>query len=232
MSDPTQPERGSEQPSEGLPIPKLETPSQASPSSVDTDAIVKQVEERLRREIRQAQSMKDKETAAANKKLGIDDLSELEAMGATIPENVKTEYRFRQLETQRGTDNSPARQAPSPGNGAELTATDVSEVVKNYQLDANQPEVLEALRSTYRNRDHFEATMARLAMAKTKQPQPTPAESGSLQAPPPAGGTDLKGLQAAYEKRRDEIAQTQRGDAKIKALSDLKVEYRGRGLNI
>lgn len=231
MTLPTQPERGAEQPGSDLPIPKLETPSPASPSSVDTDAIVKQVEERLRREIRQAQSMRDKESAAS-KKVGIDDLSELEALGATIPDHVKNEYRFRRLESGAPANNSPVQSTPSPGNGAALTAQDVSEVVKNLRLDANDADVINALRGTYRNRDHFEATMANLALARVNQPQPSPAESASLQASPPSGGQDLKGLQAAYEKRRNEIAQTMNGDAKIKALSDLKVDYRGRGLNI
>jgi hypothetical protein len=183
MTEPTQPERsGTEQPSEGLPIPTLETPSTASPSSVDTNAIVEQVAERLRREIRQAQSTKDKEISAIKKGLGISDLSELEAMGATIPENVKLEYRLRQIEGQGAADNSPVQKAPSPGNGAALTAQDVSEVVKKFQLDANDADVIGALRGTYRNRDHFEATLANMALARVNRPQPSAAESTTIQS--------------------------------------------------
>jgi hypothetical protein len=181
MTEPTQPERGVEQPSTELPIPKLETPSSvSSPSSVDIDAIAEQAAEKIRREIRQAQSTKDREVAAIKKSLGITELAELEAMGVQIPENVKTEYRLRQIESQRSPDNSPVQRPSSPGNGAALTAQDVSEVVKQYQLDANTPEVLEALRGTYRNRDHFDATMARLAMAKVNRPQASAAESPSI----------------------------------------------------
>jgi hypothetical protein len=183
MTEPTQPERsGTEQPSEGLPIPTLETPSTASPSSVDTNAIVEQVAERLRREIRQAQSTKDKEISAIKKGLGISDLSELEAMGATIPENVKLEYRLRQIEGQGAADSSPVQKAPSPGNGAALTAQDVSEVVKKFQLDANDADVIGALRGTYRNRDHFEATLANMALARVNRPQPSAAESTTIQS--------------------------------------------------
>jgi hypothetical protein len=153
MTLPTQPERGTEQPGEGLPIPKLETPSTAGPSSVDTDAIVKQVAEQLRREIRQAQSTKDKNAELVRRTPGINDLSELEAMGATIPENVKLEYRLRQIEGQQPAEGSPVQKPSSPGNGAALTAADVSEVVKKFNLDANDPDVIGALRGTYRNRD-------------------------------------------------------------------------------
>jgi hypothetical protein len=183
MTLPTQPERGTEQPSEGLPIPKLETPlSDSSPSSVDTDAIVKQVTENLRRELRMAQSTKDKEIATIKKTLGISDLSELEAMGATIPENVKLEHRLRQLESQRTAEGSPEGTS-SPGNGAGLTAQDVTEVVKKFQLDANDTEVIGALRGTYRNRDHFEATLASMALARVNRPQPSAAESAAISTP-------------------------------------------------
>jgi len=181
MTEPTQPERAAEQSSTELPIPKLETPSPvSSPSSVDIDAIADKVAEKIQRDLRMAQSKKDKNAELIKKTYGVSDLSELEELGVQIPENVKTEYRFRQLEQQRTVDNSPTQQTPSPGNGAALSAQDVSEVVKNFNLDANTPEVLEALRGTYRNRDHFEATLARLAMAKANKPQPSAAESSSL----------------------------------------------------
>ena len=210
MTDPTQPERGTEQPSEGLPIPKLETPSSASsPSSVDTDAIVKQVTENLRRDLRMAQSTKDKNAELIRKTPGINDLSELEAMGATIPDHVKNEYRFRYLEQQRQAPDSPEQKAPSPGSGAALTAQDVSEVVQKFQLDANDTEVLEKLRGTYRNRDHFEATLAQMALARVNRPQPSAADAASLnagRAPSPDKAAEIeKGYQA-------EIAAIPRGN--------------------
>jgi hypothetical protein len=201
MTLPAQPERDAEQPGSDLPIPKLETPSPASPSSVDTDAIVKQVAEQLRREIRQAQSTKDKEIDAIKKGLGIGDLTELEAMGATIPENAKLEIRLRNLEAQRSAGNSPAQDPSSPGNGAGLTAQDVSEVVKKLQLDANDADVINALRGTYRNRDHFEAAMAGLALARINRQTPSPAEAPSLQSPPaPSSTVDVEALSAEHSR--------------------------------
>jgi hypothetical protein len=232
MTDPINPEGGAEQVNPELPTPKFTDASPGSAtSSMDpealTEAILKRLDPILEKKM---QSTKDKRIANIEKRLGIQDLEELKAMGATIPDNVLTEYRFRQLEESR--QSAPSSQAPtSQGSGATLTATDVSEVVKNYQLDANTPEVLDALRGTYRNRDHFEATMAKLALKRTTIPQPSAAEAASLQTPA-ASAAGVKDLQSAYEKKRNEIAQTLRGDAKVKALSDLKVDYRGRGLNI
>ncbi len=222
MTEPTQPERsGTEQPSEGLPIPTLETPSTASPSSVDTNAIVEQVAERLRREIRQAQSTKDKEISAIKKGLGISDLSELEAMGATIPENVKLEYRLRQIEGQGAADNSPVQKAPSPGSGAALTAQDVSEVVKKFGLDANDAEVIEKLRGTYRNRDHFEATLAQTALARANKSAPDATATATINTHSTAAPNKAADIEKGYLA---EIAQIPRGNTH--AVSQAKAKWR------
>jgi hypothetical protein len=212
MTLPTQPERGAEQPSEGLPIPKLETPSPASsPSSVDIDAIAKQVADKIQRDLRMAQSNKDKEIAAIKKRLDMPDLAELEAMGATIPENVKTEYRFRNLE-QRPSESSPEQPASSPGNGAALTAQDVSEVVKKFNLDANEPDVLDVLRGTYRNRDHFEASLASLALARVNRPQPSAAESSAISAGAVSQSVDVNQL-------NNEVTQLARNPSRPGAMA-------------
>jgi hypothetical protein len=159
-----------------------------------------------------AQSTKDKRIAQLEKRLGMSDLAELEEQGVQIPENVKLEYRLRNLETQRP---APESQAPtSQGSGASLTTQDVSEVVKQYQLDANSPEVLEALRGTYRNRDHFEATLAKVALARVNRPQPSAAESAAPVTESSAPTKDtasmiarLNELQKFPSKNRAEIAK-------------------------
>lgn len=214
MTEPTQPETGKEPASQELPIPKLENASSGGPtSSVDIDAIAKQVAERIQNDLRMAQSTKDKEIAKIKKQLGIGDLSELEEMGAQIPDNVKLEYRLRQIETARTPESSPSQPTSSPGNGAALSAQDVSEVVKNFNLDANSADVIEALRGTYRNRDHFEATLARMAMAKANKPTGSAAESPALEsAPASSSKTDvnvlinrLSALQKEPTKNKEEI---------------------------
>lgn len=220
MSDLQTPERGAEQASAELPIPKLETPSPvSSTSSVDTAAIVKQVAEELRKELKMAQSTKDKEIAKIKRKLGIDDLKELEERGATIPADVKLEYRLQQLE-QGSSAEAPEQPKSSPGNGAELTATDVSEVIQSYQLDANDAQVLEKLRGTYRNRDHFQATMAEIALARATKSTPTPAASTTLTSS--AGKTVINETQA--EEKYGELGSLLKNPtmnaAKIKALTE------------
>jgi uncharacterized protein (UPF0147 family) len=114
------------------------------------------------------------------------------------------------------------------GNGGTVTES-AAQVISELKLDANSVDVISILGKGY-NAEKQELELRRLAM-RPNQPQPSAAEGASLQTPAaPAAG--VKDLQSAYEKKRDEIAQTLRGDAKVKALSDLKVDYRGRGLNI
>lgn len=221
MTDQTNPERGAEQTSAELPIPKLETPSPASsPSSVDTDAIVKKVADELRKEIRMAQSTKDREVKAIKERLGIGDLAELEAMGVTIPDNVKHEYRFRQLEGKPGSDSS-GQQPSSSGSGAALTEQEVSEVVGRLKLNANDADVIEKLRGTYRNRDHFEATMTNLALTQATRQPPSASSASALVS---SGTTEPADLLVEYNAKATKV----RGNA----LIELKMEYRKKGLDI
>lgn len=183
MSDDLQtPESGTEQASQGLPIPKLEGASPvSSTSSVDTKALAAEVAKLLKPDFeRVAQSTKDKRIAALEKKLGASDLAELESMGVQVPENVKLEYRLRNLEGGHTSEPAQVQSPSSNGNGEALTAQDVSEVIKEFQLDANNAVVLEKLRGTYRNRDHFQAEMAKIALAQVNRQPPSPASSTSL----------------------------------------------------
>jgi len=181
MAEPNQTEGGQEQVNQELPTPKFtETSADSATSRVDTKALAAEVAKLLKPDFEKvAQSTKDKRIAALEKKLGVGDLAELEELGAQIPDSVKMEYRFRQLETQHQTESS--EQTPtSQGSGATLTAQDVSEAVKQFNLDANNADVIEALRGTYRNRDHFEATLAKLAISKTNKPAPSAADSTTI----------------------------------------------------
>lgn len=217
MTDPNQSETGQEQASQGLPIPKLEQPSAGgTPSSVDTAAIVKQVTESLRQELRMAQSTKDKEIAKIKKQLNIRELDELEEMGVSIPDNVKLEYRFRQLEQEHQQPTQPTQALP--GNSAALTAQDVSEVIKNAKLDANDAEVLEALRGTYRDRNHFEATLYKMALTRATQSPPSPAASTTLNAPPAQiSATDIQGK---VNKLNEYLKQPSKHKDEIKKLKE------------
>src|SRR5258706_13736746 len=141
MTDPNTTVSGTDGSNSEPPIPKFENNSSASPTSgVDTKALAKEVAELLRPDFEKvAQSTKDKRIAAIEKRLGVGDLAELEGLGVKIPDEIKTEYRFRQLEQER-TSNPTSQQASPPGNGAALTAQSVSEIVKKLNLDANDAE--------------------------------------------------------------------------------------------
>lgn len=204
MADQPNPESGQGAASSELPIPKLETPSaDSSTSVVDTEAIAKRVADILRPDIEKTvQSTKDKRIARIEKQLGVGELSELEELGVQIPENVKMEYRLRDIERSRQSPEVPGQTTTSQGSGATLTAKDVSEVVSGLKLDANDAEVLEALRATYRNRDHFEASMARIALNKSNKPTPSAASTTTMTTTPtpPTDRPDVSALSAEYSR--------------------------------
>lgn len=229
--DPKTPESGQEQANQELPIPKFENASaDSSTSRTDTDAIAKAVLSQLMPEIeKKLQSTKDKRIAEIEKRLNAGQFAELEEMGAQIPENVKLEYRLRELE-QRTTQ--PAK-TTSQGSGVQMTAQDVLQVITDLKLDANDAAVIEALKSPYRNRDHFEASMARLALTRASKqpPSPSAAPAGNVPLSPPT--SDETEVVAAYEK---EMAALPRGSASIYARAEIKKKYRElarkRGFNL
>lgn len=219
--DPTTPERGAEPESAELPIPKLSAPSPvSSPSGTDIDAIAEKVAEKIQRDLRMAQSKKDKNAELVKRTYGISDLAELEALGATIPENVKLEYRLQQIEGARQQPPASSQPPSSNGNGEALTAQDVQTVVKNLSLDANDAEVLEKLRGTYRNRDHFEATMSQLALSRVTKSPPSPASSTALSG----GKTTPDNEKTVITNYEAELAKIPRGN--VLAVSNLKAKYR------
>lgn len=218
MTDNKTPEGGAEVASEGLPIPKLEKPSpDSATSSVDTEAIAKKVAEILKPDFEKvAQSTKDKRIAALEKRLGLGDLAELEEMGVTIPDSAKMEYRLRLLE--RRPEESSDKPQPSQGSGEKgFTAQYVSEVIKENNLDANDPQVLELLRGTYRNNDHFEAVMAKAALARVNRP------AGSVSAAPvirSTGETTQAGEKELVEKYTQEMTAARGRPAELKAIKE------------
>ena len=183
MTEETKPEGGAEAVIQEMSIPKITEPSPVSAtSSVDTDALTEAILKKLEPIFdKKMQSTKDKRIAEIEKKLKLSDFAELEEMGAQIPDNVKLEYRFRELESGRP---GSGQNATSQGSGATLTAQDVSEVVQKYKLDANDAEVIEKLRGTYKNRDHFELSLAQVALARVNKPTPSAADAGTIKTEP------------------------------------------------
>jgi hypothetical protein len=226
MTETTQSEGGAEQVNQELPTPKFTEASPVSAtSSVDAEALALKVAKILRPDFEKvAQSTKDKRIAQIEKRLGLGDLAELEELGAQIPDNVKLEYRFRQLESER--QKPDPQPTTSQGSGANLAAQEVSEVVKKFKLDANDPEVIEALRGTYRNRDHFEVSLAQMALARANRPTPSAANAATISSSPPAPSKDVEQLTAEYKTNM----RAARGD-KAK-LSSLRDDYKKKGVDV
>ena len=114
------------------------------------------------------------------------------------------------------------------GNGAAVTES-AAQVISELKLDANAADVVSILA---KGLDPEKQELELRRLATRPRPQPSPADSPSLQSGPPSGGQDEKSLRASYDKEITQIAQTQRGDAKIKAIADLKIKYREKGVNV
>ena len=96
---------------------------------------------------------------------------------------------MNELEEKVNKQPAKSQNISSGGSGDQLTAQDVSQVLTDFGLDSNQPDVIEVLRGTYKDRYHFEATMARLALNKANGVNPSP--SAAPVGNPPTSQTNL-----------------------------------------
>lgn len=203
------------------PTPTFTEASKASsPSGLDAKALAKEVAEILRPDFEKvAQSTKDKRIARLEKAVGID-LSELEEMGVTIPENVKTEARLRRLEAR---ESAPVQEASS-GRGDSSDSEQASKVMQEAGIDANSPEGIGLLRGTYRNLDHFRAEAYSLKLRLANRPAPSPSAAPAAQAEASPQGTDAEALKKEWTK----FLQDNRGNKF--AIQQKRTEMRKKGL--
>lgn len=201
---------------EGVPTPTF-TEKTDSPTS-NVDELAKKVAELLSPTIEnKVKSLQDKRFSSIEKKLG--GLEELEQLGATIPESVKTEYRNRELnqrleEIEKRTSSSP--QTNSQGSG-KVEANEWSRVIEEVGLDLKSPETISFLRGEYRNVDHFTAEAYKLRDKIKSQPKPSIETSPSVTGKSPSNqgkeavAEELAKLQANPSKdnkaRRAELAK-------------------------
>ncbi len=205
---------GEEQVNEEVPTPKFtETSRDSATSALDPVEIAKQVADILRPDFeKMAQSTKDKRIAALEKKVG--SLAELEEMGVTIPENVKTEYRQRELDQRikelesRGT----ASTQNSQGSG-KVETSEWSRIIDEVGLDTKSPEYIGFMRQEFRNLDHFEAEANRLKRRMDSKPNPSIETSPSLNGKLPVQKDDaallaeLQELQKTPTKNQKRMAE-------------------------
>lgn len=233
MADETQLE-SSQTGEQELPTPEF-SETGASSTSSGADEIVSKLLPQLEQIIeRKVQSTKDKRISDIEKALGGRNkiLAELESEGVNIPKEVRTQMQIRELEERLA--QQPAQPAPASVDGSTQQKAAVSEAIaelNRYGLDPNDAGFIELLRGKYANRADFDLKVSRYVVGKLAPPKPAnPADV--VQAPVKSGATEKSPaqLEQDYQKEAMQIVQTTRGDQKARALADLKVKYRGMGL--
>jgi hypothetical protein len=221
-----------------LPTPQF-SGSDGSPTSTDADALVSRLAEKLMPQLeetieRKAKSLQDKRFSKIERALGVRSgvLAELEELGTTVPKDVQSELRLRELE-ERITQQSN-QPAPVSDNGLSRQKAAVAEAIaelKKYELDPNDAGFIELLRGQYANRGEFDLKVSRYVVGKLA-PQ-KPANPADVVQPPVRSGATEKGpaqLEADYQKEMAAIVQNTRGEHKLRAITDLKDKYRKAGL--
>lgn len=219
MTDPTL-ESAKEPVKQESPTPVFtETSPAKPPSTPDISSLAAEVAKQLRPDFEKiAQSTKDRRFSEIEKRLGI---SELEELGATIPDNVKLEYRLRELEAQKARVQEPIQGRVEQQNNEQVAA-----VIKELNLDANSPETISLLRGTYRNLDHFQAEAAKLRLKQLNQ------KPSDLSAAPAMQVNSAQQDKSVDAKTDDYIKDMKaaRGDKlKLKAIQE---KYKKEGVDI
>ena len=223
-----------------LPTPQFSETGDSS-TSMDVDVIVNKVVERLSPTLDQtiekkAKSLQDKRFSKIEKELGIRSgvLAELEEAGVEIPKEVRTEMRLRELEERQ--PQTTTQPAPVRDNGlsrAAAAATEAIAELQRYELDTNDADFIKLLRGQYPNRAAFDLEVQRHIVSKLKPTKPAnPADV--VQPPVKSGASGEKSpaqLEQEYQKEMSAIAQTKRGDEKLRAIAATKAKYREAGLN-
>lgn len=225
-----------------LPTPTFSEQA-SSPTSPDADSIVRQVLAQVEPLIdRKVQSTKDKRLSKIERALGgrLDLLEELEGEGVTVPPEVKTQMQIRDLQDRLSQPQSqPETPMPARDDGSSTQRQAVNEAVAEltkYNLTPDA-QFIELCRGRYSDRASFDLAvkgyiLGRVAPTQSPTP-PSPATITQAASTTPAHGKKSPAeLRTEYDNKIRKIAQTQKGDAKIKAITDLKAEYREAGLEV
>lgn len=180
----------------GLPQPKFSEPTPASPTSAlspdqiaaFSSALKPIIEDTIDRKFK---STTDKRFSRLEKlEKGEDILKEvltsLKEQGVVLPPQLEQQYQIREAVERelsaRGVV-SPTDKSISSGTPNQVDTFNVVDDLKTFELDTNNPEVLNALRGQYRNHDHFLAELGKLKVRLSKPSTPSDTVS-----PAPAGG--------------------------------------------
>lgn len=195
----------------GTPNPQSSSGTDASSSSFDAAKLQSLIEgfgkriEEIDARTKSLQGDKDRAVVKTKKeveelKAKIAEYEKLKSKGLE-PDEALDEMDFRstvrQLQDQLGKLNSvPSQTAGNGAGGADTTA----QVLKAAQLDANTPEVIDLIRQYGNNPVEFAVRAGELRAKATNRPQPSAAESASIQASPPSQSVDVDALAAEHAK--------------------------------
>ncbi len=217
MSDETQLE-SSPSGEQELPTPSFSDQGVSSTSSGADEIVSKllpQIEQIIERKV---QSTKDKRISEIEKVLGGRDkiLAELEASGVSIPKDVRSELRMRDLEERLSQQTpQPAPQRDDGSSTQKAAVTDAIAELNKYGLQSNDADFIGLLRGNYKTRAEFDLAVSRHVVNKLA-PQSPPSPAGLTQ--PPATSTsrgndvaamiaELNAWQKQPSKYKEQIAK-------------------------
>lgn len=133
--------------------------------------------------------------------------------------------------------NQSNSQPVAPSGGAEVNTSSglkLADVDNELGIQPNDPRVTQLKIQYAEDPLRYTIEVAKLS-GTINQPSPTPAENPLPERSVATTQTNKSGdaLQSEYEAKRDEIARSpQPHPLKLRALTDLKAEYRTKGLNV
>jgi hypothetical protein len=210
----------------GLPNPTFsEQKAVSSPSALTPEAIEAiakglspMIEEQIERKL---QSTKDKRFSTLEKGEGLmrETLALLKNNGVAIPKELEQELALKDYVDQRLQAVAPKADAGTSAPAQSQTgALNLVQMLAEFGLNANDPDVLKLAGGTYRNVDHLRAEAAALAINKLKTPSPSstlaPAQKGMT---PGTGLTDTD-KESKSGRLRELYKQPSRYAGEIKAL--------------
>ena len=222
---------GSDESGEGLPTPQFSETAPSSTSTDNADAIVSKLTPILEALIeKKVQSTKDKRFSRLEQALGgrLDMLAELENEGVTIPKDLKSDMRVRDLE-ERLTQLTTPQPAPVVDAGTSTTRQAVTDAVaelKNHNLDPNDADFIDLLRGNYSNRDAFDNKVARYVLGKVS---PHPASPAGVVQSAATGGQPVKGREALKADYVKELQAVRGSKASVKAV---QAKFKAQGLDV
>jgi hypothetical protein len=128
----------------------------------------------------------------------------------------------RQIESQtEQRQPAPDKSEKTSGNDVLSFADAIAEVEK-YGLSPNEAAFIDLLRKNPSKEQLKDYVLER------KKPTNPPNPADVVQSP--SGGAQAQNAQAEYESKMSNIVQTMRGDAKQRAIAELRVWARGKGI--